>query len=642
MKGFNGLNIGKRILIFVTVLVFVLGISNVFIQYFTTRDLVHSEKRQMLKATVGVAYSVLENWHKRYSAGEMSEDDAKKGAMLEIRALRYGPERADYFWINDVDTRMVMHPYKPELDGKDLRGMKDPDGKNLFVEMVKVATGHQREGFVKYRWQWKNDVTKIYPKISFVKNFASWGWIIGSGIYVNEVDGVVFNSIKFTIVAGIFLFFIAIVVVILFGKKIDGVIRKLFDEVGSLAVAAEEGRLNIRIVVENIHHGLRPMVVEINRIIDNLLGPIKETSKVLEKMAQNDLTVRVTGEYHGEMKDFKDNINKAVENLEDSMSNVKAAVLKIENSSSESSKASQELSQGASEQASSLEEMTSSMNEIGNQTKHNAENASQAKSLSDESKKSANKGDEQMKMMVDAMTDIGQSSQNISKIIKVIDEIAFQTNLLALNAAVEAARAGKHGKGFAVVAEEVRNLAARSAKAAKETTELIEDSVKKVENGSKIVKNTSNALEEIVQVSTKVSELVDEIASASNDQAQGVSQITIALGQIDKVTQRNMTNAEESASVAEELSSQAIHLDGMVSQFILSLGEESTNESEKGLHLVAESDDFSDEIKDDDSFVETKDDGRKSFKIKTEKEALWGEEGKEPEIILDDKEFGKY
>ena len=157
MKGFNGLNIGKRILIFVTVLVFVLGISNVFIQYFTTRDLVHSEKRQMLKATVGVAYSVLENWHKRYSAGEMSEDDAKKGAMLEIRALRYGPERADYFWINDVDTRMVMHPYKPELDGKDLRGMKDPDGKNLFVEMVKVATGHQREGFVKYRWQWKND-----------------------------------------------------------------------------------------------------------------------------------------------------------------------------------------------------------------------------------------------------------------------------------------------------------------------------------------------------------------------------------------------------------------------------------------------------------------------------------------------------
>lgn len=231
--------------------------------------------------------------------------------------------------------------------------------------------------------------------------------------------------------------------------------------------------------------------------------------------------------------------------------------------------ASQNLSQGATESASSLEEITSSMNEIGNQTKKNAENANLANTLSNEAKKNAQNGNKQMHLMIEAMNGINTSSEKISKIIKVIDEIAFQTNLLALNAAVEAARAGKHGKGFAVVAEEVRNLAARSAQAARETTEMIDDSSKKVLAGSQITKETADALEGIMTSTEKVTDLINEITSASNEQAHSVSQIVVALNQIEQVTQRNTASAEESAAAAEELSGQASELKRLIGRFKL-------------------------------------------------------------------------
>ncbi len=298
------------------------------------------------------------------------------------------------------------------------------------------------------------------------------------------------------------------------------------------------------------------------------------------------------------------------------------------------SDSSQTLSQGATEQASSVEEITATMTEIGAQTKANAQNATQANQLAGVTRDSAEQGNSQMLEMVSAMDDISDSSKEISKIIKVIDAIAFQTNLLALNAAVEAARAGKHGKGFAVVAQEVRNLAARSAKAANETSELIDGATKKVETGTQMADKTAKALEEIVGSVTKVADLVGEIAAASNEQAQGISQINEGLSQIDTVTQQNSAVAEETASAAEELSGHASQLQQQLSCF--KLKEE-------------------DRISNDDAFDPNTDNlssalppaapaVAKAFTDSPMEPATGNGPAVNPEqvIVLDDKEFGKF
>jgi len=217
-----------------------------------------------------------------------------------------------------------------------------------------------------------------------------------------------------------------------------------------------------------------------------------------------------------------------------------------------------------------LEQVSSSMGQISHQVQQSSEHAAAANELTAEMRSVAEAGNQRMGNMIESMGEINQSAQNISKIIKVIDEIAFQTNLLALNAAVEAARAGQHGKGFAVVAEEVRNLAARSAKAARETTELIEGSVASTGRGTQIAEQTADALGAIVQSINKVSDLVAEINQASGEQAQGIMQINIGLEQIDRVIQDNSANAEEGASSSEELAAQAEELTNLLSRFNLS------------------------------------------------------------------------
>lgn len=356
--------------------------------------------------------------------------------------------------------------------------------------------------------------------------------------------------------------------------------------------------------------------------------PINEIKEIAEEVADGNLNVNINIDSKDEIGELAKAFRIMTDNLNEVMGNINLSAQQVASGSKQVSESSMTLSQGATEQASAVEQLTASLEEISSQTNLNAESANEANTIAEATKVNATQGNSQMKEMLKAMDEINVSSNNISKIIKVIDEIAFQTNILALNAAVEAARAGQHGKGFAVVAEEVRNLAARSANAAKETTEMIEGSIKKVEGGTKIANETANALIKIVDGITKVANLVGNIAVASNEQALGIAQVNQGIMQVSQVVQSNSSTSEESAYASEELSTQAEVLKEQVAKFRLKHQNTHYNNGNRSINL-----DVLKILEDSKSSKELS----KNCGLYTE---LGGEKYKK--INLSDNEFGKY
>ena len=341
-----------------------------------------------------------------------------------------------------------------------------------------------------------------------------------------------------------------------------GSIAKPIKKAALLADNIREGDFSQRLDIKS-----KDEVGQLSKSLNGMSGTLQDAAIVANKIADRNLDVDVVLASDHDQLGLA--LQKMANNLNQVLSLVQTTGEQIASGSAQSSDASQSLSQATTESAASLEEITSSVSEIGSQTQQNSENAQQANHLATTARNSAAAGGERMKEMNFAMKDLNESADKIAKIIKVIDEIAFQTNLLALNAAVEAARAGTYGKGFAVVAEEVRNLAGRSAKAAKETAELLESNEELVNKANSIAGHTADALNEIVDGITKAADLVGEIASASMEQAQGVSQIGQGLTQLETTTQQNTANAEQTASISEELSAQARKLHQILEQFQL-------------------------------------------------------------------------
>ena len=309
---------------------------------------------------------------------------------------------------------------------------------------------------------------------------------------------------------------------------------------------------------------------EFGEIVDALLETvenIKEDSNIAYQIAEGDLSMDV--QPRSEIDVLGNAFNKLIVDQNHILGNIREASMQVTTGSEQVASASQSLAQGSTEQASSLEEITATISDIADRTKINATQANNANNLVHEAKEGAVRGNAQMGEMIEAMHDINHASENISKIIKVIDDIAFQTNILALNAAVEAARAGAHGKGFAVVAEEVRNLAGKSAQAANETAELIEDSIAKISKGSKLAEDTAKALDVIVNNIDKIVQLISDIAEASNEQATAITQIDQAIGQVSDVVQSNSATSEQCAAASEELSNQAHRLRELIAKFKL-------------------------------------------------------------------------
>jgi len=381
--------------------------------------------------------------------------------------------------------------------------------------------------------------------------------------------------------------------------------------IGTIIVAALFGTVMGLVLTKNITSGINSAEVLMNTIAnegdisreipkndlerrDEIGSMSRSVNAILQTFRNVEILARqlASGNWRSEVqiRSKKDmvNINLAsmLDQINGVLSEIQCNVTQISTGANEVASTSQNLSNGAQESAASLEQISASMQEISSQTQSNATNATEARRLAESTTKAAVDGQGAMKEMIAAMNRITSNSHEIQRVIKVIDDIAFQTNLLALNAAVEAARAGVHGKGFAVVAEEVRNLAARSSKAAKETTELISKSSEEIRNGDTVAHLTEESLNAIVEQIEKTSQIISEIAVASTEQAEGVKQVSLGLQQIDTVTQQNSAAAEESASASNEMSGMAKNLQDLVGRF--QLRQDKTGNRDKGSTRQAE------------------------------------------------------
>ncbi len=392
-------------------------------------------------------------------------------------------------------------------------------------------------------------------------------WIIALTVEKNEIlqDTANLAKVLVTMCAAVLLIAAAVT------YFISGAIAKPIKRITTVAQQIADGNFDTELLVESkdeIGHLAKAFHLTIDKLL-NYQGYIDEISDALLSVAHGDLTIELHREYTGQFRKIKDNLQAMLENLNYTLMQIDSSATQVDSGAGQVANGAQALSQGATEQSSAIEELSASISELTDQVKQNAEHANIVQSKAEIAGNVLKNSNEHMEDMVLAMDQIALKSSEISKIIKVIDDIAFQTNILALNAAVEAARAGSAGKGFAVVADEVRNLAGKSAEAARNTTALIEETLSAVQNGSKMAAATSKSLGESAKETNEAISFINKIAIASQEQADAIVQVNQGVEQISAVVQTNAATAEESAAASQELSGQANILEELISKFRL-------------------------------------------------------------------------
>ncbi len=512
---------------------------------FFLRESIIREKELKTQQIVEAASSVLDYYHGLAKSGKLTETSAKSEALAAIGMLRY--DKKEYFWINDLNCRMVMHPIKPELNGRDLSEFKDPKGKRLFYECTETVKKNGA-GFVRYMWTKGNQSAPV-EKLSFVRMFEPWGWVIGTGIYIDDVNEVIWQKLK---------------------------------------------RLIAFLIL------VMAMVTAVSwRVAANITSPVKALSADAKRIAAGDLSIKVDYQSRDEIGQLADSFRHMISNLQELIGKISLSSDMVASSATQLSSASAQIAAGAEEVASQTGSVAAASEEMAATSSEIAKNCGIAADESTSANATAQEGTtivdgtistmqqiaEKVKESAKTVERLGSKSDQIGEIIGTIEDIADQTNLLALNAAIEAARAGEHGRGFAVVADEVRALAERTSKATKEIGVMIraiqqetkeavnamEERVKEVGSGCAEAAKSGNALREIQERIGAVTIQVSQMATAVEEQTATTGEISGNIQQITQVIQVTAREAQESAASAGQLARLAEELQQLTGQFKLAM-----------------------------------------------------------------------
>ncbi|MEL0633981.1 methyl-accepting chemotaxis protein [Pseudoalteromonas carrageenovora] len=544
MLNLRRLSIFQRFSLLITIVVLgliVLSISSLTHQYSSLKN----EQYLKTQNVVETAYSVIEHYYALEQNNTLTQEQAQTQALEAVRALRY--DKTNYFWINNYQPAMVMHPIKPALEGKDLTNNKDPDGKALFVEMVNIVKQNS-EGFIPYKWP-KPGKEQPVDKIAFVKGFNQWQWIIGSGVYLDSIDAA-FSEQRNLILFSALIMIIAVILLSYFiGKSILVPTRLAADMMKDISQG--EGDLT-----RTLNESGSDEISELSRSFNLFVLKIRESLVHVSQSA--------------------DDVNKHAYTVDDS-SKTSHSFIELQNDSS-------------TQVAAAMEQMTHQIHDVSRNAEaaeqaanDAAGNASTGKSVVENTITAIETLSSNIETVSQVTEDLANESNNIGSVLDVIRSISEQTNLLALNAAIEAARAGEHGRGFAVVADEVRTLASRTG----QSTDEIQVMITKLQEGAKAaveavkssqalsestVEQASSAntsLNEIERLVSIITEMNSQIARATEQQTQAADEVNLRINELSQSTEQSLNNTKQLTDASDNLKQSSQGLSNVVNRFKL-------------------------------------------------------------------------